>query len=261
MKRIAIALIPLLFAASSTLFAAQLYRWVDEKGNVEWRDTPPPPAAKKVEQRKVTGSTIETSELPYSLQQAVKRFPVTLWVTDCGDACDKARAHLARRGVPHTEKNPQAEIETFKKASGGAMEVPLLLVGTNRLKGYHEPNWDAALDSAGYPRTPVVKLKPQPRPAAPAPAPAAASDKPVVRLYTTADCGPQCAEARQALTGRGVQFQEVSVEGPAAIEELRKISGNILVPTLHAGRYVIPGFDPAAYNRALDESGFRQAQQ
>jgi glutaredoxin len=253
-------LIAILLTASATLAAAQLYRWVDEKGNVEWRDTPPPPAAKKVEQRKVGGSTIETSELPFSLQQAVKRFPVTLWTTDCGEACTKARAHLARRGVPHTEKNPQVEIENFKKASGGSMEVPMLLVGANRLTGYHEINWDAALDSAGYPKTAMVKLKPQPRQEAAPAAKPPVTDKPQVKLYTTADCGQQCNDARQALIGRGVQFQEVSVEGPAAIEELRKISGNTLVPTLHVGRFVIPGFDRVAYNRVLDESGIQPAQ-
>lgn len=259
MKRI--MLISILLAASSTLLAAQLYRWVDEKGNVEWRDTPPPPAAKKVEQRRVGGGVAPAAELPFSLQQAVKNFPVTLWTTDCGDTCDRARAHLVRRGVPHTEKNPQSEPESFKKTSGGIMEVPLLLVGTNRLKGYHEREWDAALDSAGYPKTALVKLKPQPKSPSSAQAkPGVAETPPAVRLFTTADC-PQCADARQALISRGVTFQEVSVEGAAAVEELRKLSGNLLVPTLHAGRYVIPGFDPAAYNRALDESGFQRAQQ
>ena len=76
--------------------AAQLYRWVDEKGNVEWRDTPPPANAKSVERRNMSGNTIETSVLPYSVQQAVKKHPVTLWVFDCGAPCTQARAHLAR---------------------------------------------------------------------------------------------------------------------------------------------------------------------
>ena len=165
----------LLLAASSVLPAAQFYRWVDEKGNVEWRDTPPPPTAKKVEQRNVHVNTIDTGELPYTLQQAVKNFPVTLWLTDCGDPCDKARAHLNRRGVPYTERNGQSEIEAFKKASGGGVEVPLLFVGSNRLRGYLERDWDAALDTAGYPKTALVPLRPQPKPAPAPPKPEAAS--------------------------------------------------------------------------------------
>lgn len=133
--------------------AAQLYRWVDEKGNVEWRDTPPPANAKNVERRNMSGNTIETSTLPYSVQQAVKKHPVTLWAFDCGEPCTKARTHLARRGVPHTERNPQKEPDEMKKATGG-LDVPVLLVGTNQLKGYLDTTWDAALDTAGYPRTP-----------------------------------------------------------------------------------------------------------
>lgn len=175
MKRIILVII--LLAASTVLLAAQFYRWVDEKGNVEWRDTPPPPTAKKVEQRKIGVSTIQTSELPYSVQQAVKNFPVTLWAFNCGAPCDQGRAHLARRGVPHTEKDPQSDLENFKKLTGGT-GVPVLYVGSSRITGYLESDWDAALDVAGYPRTaityggkPVVKPaiapapKPEPQPA------------------------------------------------------------------------------------------------
>jgi opacity protein-like surface antigen len=60
MKKItilAVALAVLALPAS----AAQLYRWVDEKGRVEWRDTPPPPNARKVEQRNLGTNTIQTS--------------------------------------------------------------------------------------------------------------------------------------------------------------------------------------------------------
>jgi hypothetical protein len=160
------ALIALAFALGAAYAgAAQLYRWVDEKGNVEWRDTPPPPNAKKVEQRNMTGNTIETSTLPYSVQQAVKKFPVTLWAFDCGEPCDRARAHLQKRGVPHIERNAQKEPDALKSITG-TLEVPVLLVGTRHLKGYLETDWDAALDSAGYPKTalPGVKVKAQPQP-------------------------------------------------------------------------------------------------
>lgn len=177
MKKITVLAFGLTMLAGPVL-AAQLYRSVDENGNVEWRDTPPPPTAKKVEQRNIGGNTIQTSELPYSLQQAVKNSPVTLWVTNCGAPCDKARAHLGRRGIPYSEKNAQSDVEGFKKASGGGLELPLLLVGSNKIKGYLESEWDAALDTAGYPTTAAVPVKATVAPAAtagaqPAPAPAA----------------------------------------------------------------------------------------
>jgi len=186
MNRI-VFLIALLLAAG-TVQAAQLYRWVDEKGRVEWRDTPPPANAKKVERRTVGGSVIETNELPFSVQRAMRDFPLTFYVTDCGESCSKARAHLNRRGLPYTEKNPQDDIEAYKKLTNGRLEVPLLFVGREALRGYHEETWEAALDGAGYPRSVAGARPPAAKPAAapvaappqtptpetnPAPAPAA----------------------------------------------------------------------------------------
>lgn len=170
MNRIVFLIAALLIAG--TVQAAQLYRWVDDKGRVEWRDTPPPANAKKVERRTVGGSVIETTELPFSVQQAAKNFPLTLYITDCGDGCTKARAHLNRRGLPFTEKNPQADLDAYKKLTNGSLEVPTLFVGRELLKGYEEGAWDSALDNAGYPRS-VAGARPAPKPA-----PAAAAPKP-----------------------------------------------------------------------------------
>ena len=164
MRRFWILALVLCVAPGAALAAQKIYVWTDESGNTEYRDTPPPPHARNVERRQIGVSTIQTSELPYSVRQAVQNFPVTLWVFDCGAACSEARAHLLRRGVPHTEKDPQANREEFQKVTGG-LEVPVLFVGTTRLKGYLEGEWDTTLDSAGYPRTPPPGFKPPERPA------------------------------------------------------------------------------------------------
>ena len=179
MTRTVILLTVLISALMSAIpaQAAQLYRWVDDKGRVEWRDTPPPANAKKVEKRTIGGSVIETSTLPYSVQQAVRNFPVTLYTSNCGEGCDKARAHLVKRGIPFTQKNPQDDVDAYKKLTNGGMEVPLLFVGRERLKGYLETSWDASLDAAGYLRQPVpgyVAPKPAAAPKPPAPPPAVA---------------------------------------------------------------------------------------
>ncbi|MGQ0751922.1 MAG: glutaredoxin domain-containing protein [Betaproteobacteria bacterium] len=253
MRTNAISLVWAFVMLAMPLHAAQLYRWVDEKGNVEWRDTPPPATAKKVEQRSISASTIPTSELPYSLQQAVKNFPVTLWATDCGELCDRGRAHLKRRGVPYTERDPRTDFEAFKKAAGGGGEVPFLLVGNTRLKGYFEAEWDSALDIAGYPKTAIAVVKPKVVAAKPAAASPSAS---IVRLYTSSDCGPPCAQAKQLLGSRGVPFQEIVADANPAMDELRKLSGDIFVPTLVAGRLVVRSFVAADYHNALDQAGF-----
>jgi glutaredoxin len=148
MKKIVAALV--LISSIAPAGAAQLYRWVDAQGRVEWRDTPPPANAKESETRKVQGNIAPSTTLPYAVQQAARNFPVTLWITSCGTACDNAKNHLARRGVPYAEKDPKADLEAFRKATGG-LEVPVLIVGRSQLKGYAEADWDRALDGAGYP--------------------------------------------------------------------------------------------------------------
>jgi hypothetical protein len=164
MKRTAIGIGLVLAALSGAVLAAQLYRWVDEKGNVEWRDTPPPPSAKKFEQRNVGGGSRETSPMPYSLQVATKNFPVVLWSANCGAACDQAKALLAKRGIPYIDKDPQEDFQAFQKATGGT-EIPVLFVGSTRLRGYLDTDWHTALDAAGYPKTPQPGVaKPVPKP-------------------------------------------------------------------------------------------------
>lgn len=183
MNKVIVVTIMMFSLSAVPASAAQLYRWVDDSGRVEWRDTPPPPTAKNVEQRNIGGNTIQTSGLPYSVQLAVKNFPVTLWANNCGEGCDKARAHLNRRGVPHTEKDPQADLDAFKKVSGGDLGIPLLFVGSSKLRGYLESEWNDALDIAGYPKTALGPVKPAAKPAAAASKPEPLPPTPAANGY------------------------------------------------------------------------------
>jgi hypothetical protein len=142
---------------------AAMYKWVDPQGRVQYTDTPPPANAKNVEEPKITRSTIQSTGSPYAVQDAARRNPVTLWTSDCGPLCTQAREFLAKRGVPHSVRNPsrQTEQNDWKKASGGANEVPLLIIGSLKtLKGFDEAEWNSALDAAGYPRS-APSIKPQ----------------------------------------------------------------------------------------------------
>ena len=157
----------LLAAFAASAVGAEMYRWVDEKGTVNYTPYPPPANIKKVETKKLGGNSVQTSEGSYSLQLATKNYPVTLYATDCGDLCNTARAHLKKRGIPYSEKNPSDAkvVDEFKKISGGGMEIPLLVVGALKtIKGYLASDWDATLDQAGYPSTAIPGAKP---PAAP----------------------------------------------------------------------------------------------
>jgi len=164
------ALFVLLALATGLSQAGDLYRWVDKDGTVHYSDTFPPSSAKQVQEKNLTPSVIETSGLPYAAKQAAKNFPVTLYISDCGETCTQAKQHLTRRGIPFTTKNaddPTVQEEMRKKFGG--LQIPILVIGNTTSKGYEAAAWDAALDAAGYPRSIPSSPKAEPATATPQP--------------------------------------------------------------------------------------------
>ena len=149
---------------------ADLYRWVDEDGKVQYSDQLPPPNIKQVEKIKAEGGKPSDTPMPYALQKAVKNFPVTLYSSACGEPCTRASELLAKRGVPYTEMDATdpATQEELKKLAGGLLEVPVLKVGSDALRGFEAGKWNTWLDAAGYPQTAVIPPRPPTRPAKPA---------------------------------------------------------------------------------------------
>lgn len=149
-----------LAAFSLVLFAvaaqAQLYRWTDENGTVHYTDTQPPANAKNVEKKGSAHAGAEgaAAQHSYAMQQAVKKFPVTIYTSkDCGKPCKEGLDFLKKRGVPYTEKvvATQAEIDELVKLAG-APRVPVMVVGIAIQKDFEQHSWNEALDTAGYPK-------------------------------------------------------------------------------------------------------------
>ena len=162
-------------AAQSTV-----YKWTDSQGKVQFSDTPPPAGTKGVTQQRIGAGELEATQLPYATQLAAQKSPVTLYTAPaCGDPCDEARSLLGARGIPYSERNAQAnpaDAEEVKRRIG-ALQVPLLVVGADHLKGYEERSWHAALDTAGYPRSLLPgTLAPRPVVVPPPPAAETAAD-------------------------------------------------------------------------------------
>ena len=173
-KRLVTCIVAALVAVPTFVAAQQtIYKWVDKDGKTVFSDSPPPKDATSTSQKTVGTGAPKASGLPYATQMAMERNPVTFYTANnCGSYCDLGRALLSQRGIPFRERdaggdaNASAELE---KVSGSRV-VPVLLVGTNALKGYDESQWQSALDGAGYPRT-ALPNQPNPRAAPPAPKP------------------------------------------------------------------------------------------
>ena len=156
--------IPLMFILALAVTGnacAELYRSIDNSGNVHYSDRPLP-GVEDVEELKVDKAPPPDESLPYESQRAQQHFPVVLYLTpSCVIACTQARELLNKRGVPFTEKNlvAQEDIDAFRKASGGS-EVPALTVGRIWVKGFLAEQWHKELDFAGYPKSVPHRIKP-----------------------------------------------------------------------------------------------------
>jgi glutaredoxin len=156
--------------ASAPLAAAQLYQWKDAQGRTVYSDQPPPTSVRNAQQKSFKGNLIEVGE-SYAVKTAREKNPVTLYASACGAPCDQARQLLAERGVPFSNKDPQASPESqaeLKKLTG-RLSVPVLVVGNDKIDGFETGQWQAMLDRAGYPKSAPPGRKPVPA-AAPAPA-------------------------------------------------------------------------------------------
>ena len=138
---------------SLTVHAADMYRSVDSRGTVHYSDMPSPDA-EKINPGKFLDKVTVDENLPYATSIAKQNFPVTLYVSSgCGDACNKARNLLNKRGIPYSEKSlsTRDDIDALKKHSGNDI-VPTLAVGKSYLNGFQSEQWHSELDIAGYPR-------------------------------------------------------------------------------------------------------------
>ena len=149
-------------AASASVQADTLFRWVDKDGKVHYGDRPAEDAV-KTEQKKFGAPTAAgDDDLSYSLRKAKQDFPVTLYTSQkCGEYCNQGRSFLNKRGVPFVEKTltTKEDIDAFIAKTGGNT-VPVLTVGKTVLNGFEEGQWNGELDIAGYPKTAAYGSRP-----------------------------------------------------------------------------------------------------
>jgi glutaredoxin len=184
--------------AFGTLQAQQIYRWVDEKGQLHVTDTPPPDA-RNLEKKSYSGSVV-AAPTPFELERARKNFPVTLYTSPtCKEACAQARAALNQRGIPFKEVqvwNEETRDELHRAA--GSYQVPVLLVGRTPQTGFEQGAFDTLLDSAGYPRAGIL------------PAGAQGTPEPPEGYLPPSERAPQAPEAKP------VEPEKPPVLGPYA---------------------------------------------
>lgn len=159
--------------------SAQPYRWIDEKGRVQYSDTLPPSGAKSVQKKRLRDNAVG-GQPSYELEKAMRESPVTLYShQNCTEQCQIARDTLNKRGIPFKEVvvDDEPKQEELKRVSGN-ITVPVLVIGGQVETTISVEGYNRALDLAGYPPAGVAPARnqaapPTQEPQAVAPEPAA----------------------------------------------------------------------------------------
>ncbi len=78
-----------------------------------------------------------------------------------------------------------------------------------------------------------------------------------LKLYVKTWC-PWCIRAKAVLDAKGYRYEEIDVEASrAAYDEMIRISGQRLTPTLLVGDKVLPDFGPDELERFLEQHQIR----
>lgn len=96
-------------------------------------------------------------QLPYELNQARQKYPVTIYTGKDCSACVSARGMLTRRGVPFTEKtiNTPEDLQELQRLFNEG-SIPIVTIGGQTIRGFEEGEWNSYLDAAGYPKASIL---------------------------------------------------------------------------------------------------------
>jgi glutaredoxin len=141
--------------------AHALYKVVRPDGTVTYTDRPPQqetPSKAGQSGTKITtvaassSANIDPSSLPYEVRIAAQKSPVVLYTAENCQPCVQGRALLMQRGIPFQERTAKSgeDLAAWKEVTGGT-QAPVLTVGGQKLSGFQNGAWTAALDGAGYP--------------------------------------------------------------------------------------------------------------
>lgn len=150
MKKYLLLLILFSFFFCQTALA-DFYKWVDEKGQTQITDYPPPneKAAKNVEIHKTESEVIPSPQAQddASKIKAKKKIDIVLYTkNDCKD-CDKAKDFLKSKNVDFTEYNMDTDetAVTKRKEIDSGDEVPFAVINRNQVHGFSESVYDRVL--------------------------------------------------------------------------------------------------------------------
>jgi len=137
----------LAFLMVSPVSHGQLFKWVDEQGNVHYGDSPPDNAKLKRITGKVSSYTsvsVEDFEYdPANITERKQTKSVVMYSTSWCGYCKKAALHFRKNNIPFTEydiEKSEKAAKEYKNLNGRG--VPIILIGDQRMNGFSASSFD-----------------------------------------------------------------------------------------------------------------------
>ena len=144
-----LALFALALLACLPAGAQQIHRWVDADGRVRYGESPPPGVKSVPVQSRI--NTYAGQPVVSGAAGGGTRPPIVMYTTEWCTYCKQARAFFQHERIRY------AELDVEKSAAAraeyqriGGRGVPVIVVGTQQMTGFSEPQMRQMLKAAGY---------------------------------------------------------------------------------------------------------------
>ena len=124
---------------SQSIVWAEVYKWVDENGNVHFSDTQPVEG----ESQEIDLKINSYESVNYQQSKSNVGNQVIMYSTEWCSYCRKARKYFAARNIAYKEYDIEKDsraMREYKKIGGRG--VPVILVGDKRMNGFTQRGFD-----------------------------------------------------------------------------------------------------------------------
>ncbi len=134
--RIIILMLCLLLSAAAS---AEIYKWLDEQGRVQFGDRPPP--EKKQEPIELRINTYSAPKIVYTPPEPRKKQDkkprVVMYSAEWCGVCQRAKSYFKNNKIRYKEYDidkSEEGLDQYRKLNGRG--VPIIMVGKSRMNGF-----------------------------------------------------------------------------------------------------------------------------
>lgn len=128
---------------------AELFKWVDAKGNTHYSDKPPA-SSKNLEtlEQLSTINSYTPAQVEYNNPSEATANEVIMYSTSWCGYCKKARRYFQANNIAFREYDIEASSSAYRRFKElGGNGVPLILVGTKSMSGFNQKRFDSLYNS------------------------------------------------------------------------------------------------------------------